>query len=111
MLADGAQAHFGPVAPDLSDFRTASPLQPLARDLLAIGAREADEIEARFPKCSAGSAATISMRCCPDATTLNLAHILVGSEGTLAFTTADRAEALAAARPARGRRLPFRQLL
>src|SRR3989475_3601160 len=50
VLADGALAHFGPVAPDLSDLAPASPLLPLARDLLALAAREADEIKARFPK-------------------------------------------------------------
>ena len=40
---------FRPGGGDLSDCRR-SPLRPLARDLLALGAREADEIEARFPK-------------------------------------------------------------
>ena len=50
MLADGTKAHFGPVSADLSDLPADSPLRPLARDLLDIGAREADEIEARFPK-------------------------------------------------------------
>ena len=50
MLADGSKAHFGPVAPDLSDLPANSPLRPLARDLFALGAREAGEIAARFPK-------------------------------------------------------------
>src|SRR5215475_12386823 len=50
VLPDGAHAHFGPTAPDLSDVAEAGPLRPLARDLLTIGAREAAEIEARFPK-------------------------------------------------------------
>ena len=45
MLADGAKAHFGPVAADLSDLPANSPLRPLARDLFALGAREADEID------------------------------------------------------------------
>src|SRR5262249_7977394 len=49
VLADGTAAHFGPVAPDLTDVPPTSPLLPLARDLLQIAAREADEIEARFP--------------------------------------------------------------
>src|SRR5713101_10047812 len=49
-LADGTAAHFGPAAPDLSDLPKNSPLVPLARSLLALAAREADEIEARFPK-------------------------------------------------------------
>src|SRR5215470_14538134 len=50
VLADGSVAHFGPAARDLSDLPPASSLRPLARDLLALAAREADEIEARFPK-------------------------------------------------------------
>ena len=40
-----------------------------------------------FRKCSAGSAATISTRWCPARTTSISSHILVGSEGTLAFST------------------------
>src|SRR5256885_10195063 len=47
VLADGSLAHLGPVAPDLSDIGDAAPLKPLATDLLALGAREADEIAAR----------------------------------------------------------------
>src|SRR5262249_47092351 len=50
VLADGTPAHFGPVAPDLNDLPPSSPLRPLAADLLALGRREADEIEARFTK-------------------------------------------------------------
>src|ERR1043166_6418431 len=50
VLADGTAAHFGPVAPDLRDLSGDSPLPPLAADLLALGRREADEVEARFPK-------------------------------------------------------------
>src|SRR5258706_120502 len=45
ILADGASAHFGPAARDLSDLPAGSPIMPLARDLLALAAREADEIE------------------------------------------------------------------
>src|SRR5204862_2930822 len=48
LLADGSAATFGPVAADLSD--APANLKPLARDLLAIGAREADEVRARFPQ-------------------------------------------------------------
>src|SRR5215207_11155485 len=36
VLADGARAHFGPVAPDLSDLPADAPLRPLAHDLLGI---------------------------------------------------------------------------
>ena len=52
LLADGSKAHFGPVAPDLSDVPDSSPLKPLARDLFALGAREADEIAARPLPCT-----------------------------------------------------------
>src|ERR1700733_16275191 len=48
VLADGASAHFGPAARDLSDLPRQSPLVPLARELLALGAREADAIEQHF---------------------------------------------------------------
>ena len=40
-----------------------------------------------FRRCSAVSAATISMRWCRATRRNNMAHLLVGSEGTLAFTT------------------------
>src|SRR5262249_29216670 len=36
MLADGSRAHFGPVAPDVSDVPAGSPLHALAGDLLRI---------------------------------------------------------------------------
>src|SRR5579883_2176646 len=50
LLADGSDAHFGPVARDLSNVPAASPLRPLAQRMLDLAAAEADEIEARFPK-------------------------------------------------------------
>src|SRR5690349_23759922 len=50
VMADGSKARFGPVAAGLSNLPAASPVRPLARSLLEIGLREADEIEARFPK-------------------------------------------------------------
>ena len=50
LLADGRSAHFGEVAPDLSDIPDNSPLKPIARDLLALGTRDADLIKARFPQ-------------------------------------------------------------
>ena len=86
VLADGTLGAFRP------DRRQTSTtwrrrLRPLAKDLLAIGAREADEVAARFPRCSAASAATISTRSVPGKNDINLAHVLVGSEGTLGFST------------------------
>ncbi len=85
-LADGTAAHFGPAAPDLSDLPKNSPLVPLARSLLALAAREAAEIEARFPKVQRRVGGYNLDALLPGRNDLNLAHILVGSEGTLAFS-------------------------
>jgi FAD/FMN-containing dehydrogenase/Fe-S oxidoreductase len=91
VLADGTAAHFGPVAPDLRDLPPDSPLRPLATDLLALGRREADEVEARFPKVQRRVGGYNLDALVPAAASHNLghnlAHILVGSEGTLAFST------------------------
>ena len=105
-----AKAHFGPVAADLSDLPADSPLRPLARDLFALGAREADEIAARFPKVQRRVGGYNIDALVPGRNDVNLAHILVGSEGTLGVLHRDRIEAVAAARPPRGRRRAFRQL-
>src|SRR5262245_64793635 len=87
LLADGTAAHFGSAARDLSDLPANSPVIPLARDLLALAAREADEIEARFPKVQRRVGGYNLDALTPGRNDLNLAHILVGSEGTLAFST------------------------
>jgi FAD/FMN-containing dehydrogenase/Fe-S oxidoreductase len=87
VLPDGARAHFGRVAPDLSTLPANSPLRPLAQKLLAIGARDADEIEKRFPKVQRRVGGYNLDSFLPGNNDPNLAHILIGSEGTLAFTT------------------------
>ena len=82
-LADGSQHHFGPVGD------AASPqLQSLTDDLLRLGAREAAEIEARFPKVMRRVGGYNIDALVPRDTPNNLAHLLVGSEGTLAYSTA-----------------------
>src|SRR5262249_16366830 len=86
ILADGSEAHFARVNPDLSDVPDGSPLKALARDLLALGAREADTVKARFPQLLPRVAASHLDALVPGRNDLNLAHILVGSEGTLAFS-------------------------
>src|SRR6202008_4324555 len=83
VLADGSAAHFGPVAPDLRDVPEDSPLRPLAADLLALGRREAEEVEARFPKVQRRVGgynldALVPARASHNLPH-NLAHILVGS--------------------------------
>src|SRR5438067_3478678 len=83
VLADGTAGHFGPIASDLSD--AAAPLHDLTKDLLALGAREAPEIEAQFPKVQrrvGGYNLDALLANAP-----NLSHLLVGSEGTLAFSS------------------------
>jgi FAD/FMN-containing dehydrogenase/Fe-S oxidoreductase len=87
VLADGTNAHFGPVNAGLSNLPPGSPLRPLARTLLDIGLREADEIEANFPKVQRRVGGYNLDSFAPNAPSHNLAHILLGSEGTLAFST------------------------
>ncbi len=82
VLADGTHAHFG----RLGDPGVNVP-QPLIRDLLAIAAREAGEIERRFPKVQRRVGGYNLDALVPGRNDINLAHILVGSEGTLAFST------------------------
>ena len=69
-------------------FRRSSPVRRLGRDLLLIGLREAEEIQARFPKVQRRVGGYNLDAVVPGRNDLNLAHILVGSEGTLAFSTA-----------------------
>jgi FAD/FMN-containing dehydrogenase/Fe-S oxidoreductase len=87
VMADGTAAHFGPVAADLSDGPASPELKSLAHDLLALGAREADEVRARFPAVQRRVGGYNLDALIPGRNDLNLAHILVGSEGTLAFST------------------------
>jgi FAD/FMN-containing dehydrogenase/Fe-S oxidoreductase len=87
VLADGSAAHFGPISAGLRDLPADSPLRPLAEDLLAIGLRESDEIAARFPKVQRRVGGYNLDALAPNAPVHNLAHILVGSEGTLGFST------------------------
>ncbi len=87
VLADGSAAHFGPVGAALRDPAPDPKLRPLAEDLLAIGLRESDEIAARFPKVQRRVGGYNLDALAPNAPVHNLAHILVGSEGTLGFST------------------------
>ncbi len=88
VLADGSAAHFGPVSADLSDLADDTALKPLARALLALGAREAGAIKEGFPKVQRRVGGYNLDALTPGSNDLNLAHILVGSEGTLAFSNA-----------------------
>jgi FAD/FMN-containing dehydrogenase/Fe-S oxidoreductase len=81
-LADGARAHFGRIG----NGKTNVP-EALVHDLLAIAAREAGEIERRFPKVQRRVGGYNLDALVPGRNDINLAHLLVGSEGTLAFST------------------------
>ncbi len=82
-LADGSHHHFGPVDPGSSSAHAG-----LTEDLLRLGAREAGEIDARFPKVMRRVGGYNIDALVPKDTPNNLAHLLVGSEGTLAYSTA-----------------------
>src|ERR1700744_1944575 len=78
-LADGSLMHFGEVARD-SDVG-------LFRDMLTLGEREAAEIADKFPKVQRRVGGYNLDALTPRNAANNMAHLLVGSEGTLAFTT------------------------
>jgi Fe-S oxidoreductase/FAD/FMN-containing dehydrogenase len=82
VLADGARAHFGRMGD-----KSVNVPPDLVRDLLAIAAREASEIERRFPKVQRRVGGYNLDALVPGRNDINLAHLLVGSEGTLAFST------------------------
>jgi FAD/FMN-containing dehydrogenase/Fe-S oxidoreductase len=85
IMADGTLGHFGRIGGSPDD--VPARLRPLAKDLLAIGAREAAEIEARFPKVQRRVGGYNLDALVPGKNDVNLAHVLVGSEGTLGFST------------------------
>jgi FAD/FMN-containing dehydrogenase/Fe-S oxidoreductase len=87
ILADGTRGRFGPVRAGLAELSTLSPIRPLARDLMALGLRESEEIAARFPKVQRRVGGYNLDALAPNAPVVNLAHVLVGSEGTLAFSS------------------------
>ncbi|HEV2154816.1 FAD-binding and (Fe-S)-binding domain-containing protein [Bradyrhizobium sp.] len=86
-LADGTLSRFGEVSRDLSDSDAGETMRALFRDMLDLGEREADEIAARFPKVQRRVGGYNLDALTPRNARNNMAHLLVGSEGTLAFTT------------------------
>jgi FAD/FMN-containing dehydrogenase/Fe-S oxidoreductase len=86
-LADGTLLHFGEVARDLSSVNSNDTGSALFRDMLALGEREAAEIAEKFPKVQRRVGGYNLDALTPRNAPNNMAHLLVGSEGTLAFTT------------------------
>jgi FAD/FMN-containing dehydrogenase/Fe-S oxidoreductase len=86
-LADGTVLHFGEVSRDLALTNSGDGGLDLFRDMLDLGAREAAEISAKFPKVQRRVGGYNLDALVPRNAANNMAHLLVGSEGTLAFTT------------------------
>ena len=83
LLADGTTAWFGEVPGNFDGPAMPERYRELVRDMRALHRREADEIDARFPKVlrRVGGYNIDSI----DDSGHNMARLLVGSEGTLAF--------------------------
>jgi len=83
LLADGTQAWFGELPGNFDDSAISERYRALVRQMRALHRREADEIERRFPKVlrRVGGYNIDSI----DDAGHNMARLLVGSEGTLAF--------------------------
>ncbi len=86
-LADGTLLHFGEVPRDLAPVNSPENGLALFRDMLDLGEREAAEIAEKFPKVQRRVGGYNLDALVPRNAPNNLAHLLVGSEGTLAFTT------------------------
>ena len=86
MLANGTRARFGDVERDLGGVNQPSGTADVFRRLLDIGAREAEEIRLRFPPLMRRVGGYNIDALTPNGASNNLAHLLVGSEGTLAYS-------------------------
>lgn len=84
VLADGSEFEFGAVPADLGNFDAPRGYLELIGKIRAIAAGEADEIERRFPKVLRRVGGyNLDM---VSGAGHNMAHLLVGSEGTLAYS-------------------------
>lgn len=86
LLADGTALHFGPVEREAAK-RAEGGDHDLVKDLLRLGEREAGEIRQRFPELLRRVGGYNIDALAPNGPMNNLAHLLIGSEGTLAFST------------------------
>jgi len=80
LMADGSTRRFAEVPAGTND--------ALSSALVALGMREADEIAARIPEVSRRVGGYNIDALVPNGRPVNLAHLLVGSEGTLALSRA-----------------------
>jgi len=85
LLADGAEYHFGALPGNSARRSGPAGYLDLARKIDAIAEREADEIEARWPKVLR-RVQGYNLDLVKPAGEWNFAQLLVGSEGTLAYS-------------------------
>src|SRR2546430_4204704 len=86
-LADGTMLHFGEMPRDLAQVNSSDGGLELFRNMLDLGEREAAEIAEKFPNVQRRVGGYNLDALVPRNAPNNMAHLLVGSEGTLAFTT------------------------
>ena len=86
VLADGNAARFGEVSGNLAGFTGDDHYSDLIHRMRALGAREADEIARRFPALLR-RVGGYNIDTLATGGGHNMAHLLVGSEGTLGFFT------------------------
>ncbi len=85
LMADGEAMRFEATGTGLESSNLPSRQRDLVAEMLDLGRREAAEIEARFPKVLRRVGGYNLDALVADGDMPNLAHLLVGSEGTLAF--------------------------
>src|SRR5882672_4897511 len=85
LLADGSEHHFGVVPADISRLSGEARYVDLAKKVRAIAEREAGEIEARWPKVLR-RVQGYNLDLVKPRGEWNFAQLLVGSEGTLAYS-------------------------
>jgi len=86
VMHDGTVAHFGPLERDR--VRGNATFDLVAADMLALGSENARLIDERFPKLTRRVGGYNLDALVPGGRDVNLSHLLVGSEGTLAYFTA-----------------------
>jgi FAD/FMN-containing dehydrogenase/Fe-S oxidoreductase len=84
VLHDGSTARFGPAD---GAFPGNDTFSRIARDVIALGEKHAELIDTRIPKLTRRVGGYNIDALVPNGAPANLAHLLVGSEGTLAYFT------------------------
>lgn len=87
VLADGCEHRFERASAELLHYGSDTQSDQLLGNLLKIGTRDAQEIQTRFPKVLRRVGGyNLDALIADDDSECNFAHLLVGSEGTLAWT-------------------------